>query len=177
MYQPYANSWVARAKWFELFCKVVRSNGLSLWLMCPGTCTCVWSTHAHLDRQEGMWPVQLHMKVWTQFERHDTQTPSIAGAWYPLFSSTSDVSRWYPWCIPGLAESNVNCTKFTTCVRSCLLPVLQPFNYINPHSVVILDNASSTRDIRHNLRWSRCSIVFLPPYSPDLNPLEEVFRR
>ena len=40
------------------------------------------------------------------------------------------------------AEGNVNGEKFATFVRSCLLPVLQPFNYTNPHSVVILDNAS-----------------------------------
>ena len=41
-----------------------------------------------------------------------------------------------------LAEGNVNGNIFTTFVRSCLLPVLQPFNWTNPHSVVILDNAS-----------------------------------
>ena len=32
--------------------------------------------------------------------------------------------------------------KFAAIVRSCLLPVIQPFNYTNPHSVIILDNAS-----------------------------------
>ena len=36
-----------------------------------------------------------------------------------------------------LADGNVNGEKFAT-----LLPILQPFNYINPYSVVILDNAS-----------------------------------
>ena len=41
-----------------------------------------------------------------------------------------------------LAEGNVNGEKFATFVRSCLLPILQPFDYTNPHSVVILDNAS-----------------------------------
>ena len=41
-----------------------------------------------------------------------------------------------------LAEGNVNGEKFATFVTSCLLPNLQPFDYTNPHSVVILDNAS-----------------------------------
>lgn len=45
-------------------------------------------------------------------------------------------------------------------------------------SVVIMDNASihhvdGVRDIIENQAKAR--LVFLPPYSPDLNPLEEVF--
>ena len=41
-----------------------------------------------------------------------------------------------------LAEGNVNGDTFETFVRSCLLPVLLPFNWRNPRSVVIMDNAS-----------------------------------
>ena len=73
-----------------------------------------------------------------------------------------------------LAEGNVNGDKFATFVRSCPLPVLQPFNYTNPHSVVILDNASihhaqEISDILEDEAGAR--LLFLPPYSPDLNPL------
>jgi transposase len=79
-----------------------------------------------------------------------------------------------------LAEGNVNGDKFATFVRSCLLPVLQPFNYTNPHSVVILDNASihhveEISDIIEDEAGAR--LLFLPPYSPDLNPLEEFFSK
>ena len=64
-----------------------------------------------------------------------------------------------------LAEGNMNGEKFATFVRSCLLPVLQPFNYTNPHSVVILDNASihHVEGISHNWGASRCSITFFAP--------------
>ena len=41
-----------------------------------------------------------------------------------------------------LAEGNVNGWKFCKFVEECLLPMLNPFNGINPHSVVIMDNAS-----------------------------------
>ena len=79
-----------------------------------------------------------------------------------------------------LAEGNMNGDKFATFVRSCLLPVLQPFNCTNPHSVVILDNASihhvqEISDIIEDEAGAR--LLFLPPYSPDLNPLEEVFSK
>ena len=79
-----------------------------------------------------------------------------------------------------LAEGNVNGDVFETFVRNCLLPVLQPFNWTNPHSVVILDNASihhvdAISDIIVDQVGAR--LLFLPPYSPDLNPLEEVFSK
>ena len=41
-----------------------------------------------------------------------------------------------------ITEGTVNGEKFADFVRNCLLPVLQPFNYVNSHSIVIMDNAS-----------------------------------
>ena len=60
----------------------------------------------------------------------------------------------------------------------CLLPIIIPFDGKNPRSVVLMDNASI-----HNLE--RVEIItgvgarlhFLPPYSPNLMPLEEVFAK
>ena len=79
-----------------------------------------------------------------------------------------------------LAEGNVNGEKFEFFVRSCLLPILNEFNCTNPRSVVILDNAS----IHHIDEISKiiedeagARMLFLPPYSPDLNPVEEVFSK
>ena len=53
------------------------------------------------------------------------------------------------------------------------------FDGINPRSVVVMDNCS----IHHTERVSEiisgvgAKLVFLPPYSPDLMPLEEVFAK
>ena len=79
-----------------------------------------------------------------------------------------------------LAEGNVNGEIFELFVKNCLLPILQPFNYTNPHSVVIMDNASihhvqAISDIIKEQAGAR--LLFLPPYSPDLNPIEEVFSK
>ncbi len=64
--------------------------------------------------------------------------------------------------------------------RLLVMPILQPFNWINnPHSVVIVDNASihhvgGVVDLIEN--QAGAWLLFLPPYSPDLNPAEEVLR-
>lgn len=41
-----------------------------------------------------------------------------------------------------LYEGTVNGGRFQEFIRNCLLPILLPFNGINPLSVVIMDNAS-----------------------------------
>ena len=54
-----------------------------------------------------------------------------------------------------------------------------PYGGVNPHSVVIPDNCA----IHHILEvWPMLEEVgvpvhFLPPYSPDLNPIEEAFSK
>jgi transposase len=67
----------------------------------------------------------------------------------------------------------MNRAIFEAYVETQLLPVLQPGD------VVILDNLSShksetaERAIRSKGAW----MLFLPPYSPDLNPIEMVFAK
>ena len=77
-----------------------------------------------------------------------------------------------------LFEGSVNGERFEGFVKNTLLPTLKPFNCVNEHSVVILDNASihhvsGVADLIQNQAGAK--LLFLPPYSPDLNPLEEVF--
>ena len=72
-----------------------------------------------------------------------------------------------------LCESTVNGETFADFVLSCLQPFIQPFNWINPHSVIIMDNASihhieQVVDMIEDQLGAR--LLFLPPYSPDLNP-------
>ena len=73
----------------------------------------------------------------------------------------------------------VNGEVFGDFVRRSLLPILQPFNGINPCSVVIMDNASihHLEEIEDMITGVGAIIRFLPPYSPDLNPCEEVFAK
>ena len=77
-----------------------------------------------------------------------------------------------------LAEGTVNGIKFSKFIEECLLPMLKPFNGINAHSVLIMDNASIHHiDEVHELivEQAGARLEFLPAYSPDLNPIEGVF--
>ena len=53
----------------------------------------------------------------------------------------------------------------------------QPFDGVNPHSVVVMDNASIHNVDRavQLIESTGVLVQFLPPYSPDLNPIEEAF--
>ena len=53
-------------------------------------------------------------------------------------------------------------------LKDFLIPVL------NPGQVVIMDNAAfhKSQETKRLIEEVGCRIVFLPPYSPDLNPIE-----
>ena len=71
----------------------------------------------------------------------------------------------------------VNGDTFCDFIDKCLLPILQPFNGSNPRSIVIIDNASIHHidEVMQLISGAGALLWFLPPYSPDLNPIEEVF--
>ena len=66
-------------------------------------------------------------------------------------------------------SSSINTEIFTNWVAYDLLPKL-PFN-----SVIILDNASFHKGIlmQKMIEEAGHSLLYLPPYSPDLNPIEK----
>lgn len=77
-----------------------------------------------------------------------------------------------------ITEGTMNGDRFAKFVEDDLLPHLLPFNCINPRSVVIMDNASihhvhEVIDLIENQAGAK--LLFLPPYSPDLNPVEGIF--
>ena len=63
-------------------------------------------------------------------------------------------------------------------VQKHLLPQLAPFDGVNPHSVVVIDN-SSVHHIQETVSMIGVGAIvhFLLPYSPDLNQIEECFSK
>ena len=57
----------------------------------------------------------------------------------------------------------------------CQLPKMNP--YPQDKSILILDNCAihKTRVLREIVEGFGCVLLFLPPYSPDFNPIEESF--
>lgn len=76
-----------------------------------------------------------------------------------------------------ICRGSVNGDTFLEFVEQCLVPVLLPFDGINPRSIVVLDNASVHRvqAVQEAILNTGALLVYLPPYSPDLNPIECVF--
>lgn len=72
---------------------------------------------------------------------------------------------------PLLYEGTMTSQFFNHYVATCLVPVL------NPGEVVILDNASFHKSpvVIELLAAQGCSRLFLPAYSPELNPIEQVW--
>ena len=64
-------------------------------------------------------------------------------------------------------------------VRHTLLPHLNVHNGENPNSVVILDNCSihNLDDVIALIHSVGAIILYLPPYSPDLMPIEDCFNK
>jgi transposase len=74
---------------------------------------------------------------------------------------------------PCVLDQPVNAQSFTDYIEQCLVPTL------SPGDVVIMDNLSSHKKpaIRNAIRAVGARLLFLPPYSPDLNPIEQVFAK
>lgn len=78
-----------------------------------------------------------------------------------------------------IEDGPVDSDQFYLCVQRYLLPHLMPFDGSNPHSVVIMDNASihHVDEVVQMIQGVGAMIIFLPPYSPDYNPIEEAFSK
>src|ERR671917_2946088 len=62
---------------------------------------------------------------------------------------------------------------FETYLERVLVPSL------GPGQVVVMDNLSSHKGarVRELIEGRGCELLYLPPYSPDLNPIEEAFAK
>ena len=74
-----------------------------------------------------------------------------------------------PWVIDG----PINGESFRTYVEQVLVPELRPGD------IVVMDNLGShkTPAIRQAIRAAGAKLFYLPAYSPDLNPIEQLFAK
>ena len=74
---------------------------------------------------------------------------------------------------------SVDGTEFLHFIQHYLCPHLKPFDGINSHSVVVMDNASIHRvnSVAQLIESTGALLYYLPPYCPDLNPIEEAFSK
>ena len=74
---------------------------------------------------------------------------------------------------PWLVEGPIDGDSFRLYVEKVLLPTLKPGD------IVIMDNLGSHKGktVRQLIRSAGAKLFFLPKYSPDLNPIEQVFAK
>ena len=74
---------------------------------------------------------------------------------------------------PFVFDQPINAASFTAWIEEQLCPTLAPGD------IVILDNLSSHKKpaVRRAIRARSARLLFLPPYSPDFNPIEQVFAK
>ena len=78
-----------------------------------------------------------------------------------------------------VVEESVNGDVFYDFVQRSLLPLLMPFNGVNPNSIVVMDNCSihCLDEVVQLINSVGALVLFLPPYSLDLNPIEHCFSK
>lgn len=78
-----------------------------------------------------------------------------------------------------LTDEAVTGDVFVTFIRNCLVLIIQPFNGTNSNSVIVMDNASvhHYQQVADMITGIGAIIRFLPPYSPEFNPIENVFSK
>ena len=74
---------------------------------------------------------------------------------------------------PCVFDGPINGERFLAYVEQFLVPTLKPGD------IVILDNLGSHKgkNVRRAIRAAGAKLFFLPKYSPDLNPIEQVFAK
>jgi transposase len=74
---------------------------------------------------------------------------------------------------PCILDGPINAESFLAWVEQFLVPTLRPGD------IVMMDNLTSHKGaaIRRAIRTARAKLFYLPPYSPDLNPIEQAFAK
>jgi transposase len=76
-------------------------------------------------------------------------------------------------CATALFDGPTNGTRFRSYVTEILVPALRPGDS------VVLDNlqAHKVAGVREAIEAAGARLLYLPPYSPDLNPIEQAFAK
>lgn len=110
------------------------------------------------------------LRAWSRRgERARCAVPRNRGKNTTLLSSMSVEGMGPSLAITGAVDARV----FEAYLERVLLPEL------HPGQIVVMDNLSAhkTEKVRELVEEAGCELLYLPPYSPDLNPIEEAFSK
>jgi transposase len=110
-----------------------------------------------------------------RYGRADRSQRCIGAAPYGSWKTTTFIAglRHNAVTAPMVVQGPMDGELFLAYVQTCLCPTLQPGD------IVVADNLSSHKvaGVEEALAAVGASIHYLPPYSPDLNPIENFFAK
>jgi transposase len=110
------------------------------------------------------------LRAWSRRgERAHCSVPRNRGKNTTLLSSMSVEGMGPSLAVDGATDREV----FEACLEEVLAPSLRP------GQVVVMDNLTAHKGerVRELVQSRGCALLYLPPYSPDLNPIEEAFSK
>ncbi len=110
------------------------------------------------------------LRAWSRCgQRARCTVPRNRGKNTTLLSSMSVEGIGPSLAITGAVDAQV----FEAYLQRVLLPELYPGR------IVVMDNFSAhkTQKVRKLVERAGCELLYLPPYSPDMNPIEEAFSK
>jgi transposase len=93
--------------------------------------------------------------------------------WGKNITLLSSISKKWGMGASLVVEGSTNGTVFQTYLEDVLLPTLKR------GQVVVMDNLSAHKGerVRELIEAKGCELIYLPPYSPDFNPIEQAFSK
>ena len=93
--------------------------------------------------------------------------------WGKNITLISSISKEWGMAASLVVEGSTNRTVFETYLEEVLLPTLKR------GQVVVMDNLSAHKGerVRELIEGEGCELIYLPPYSPDFNPIEGAFSK
>ena len=118
------------------------------------------STHTTMTRRRGRAP---------RGQRVVGAVPRNHGANHTCLMAIGPAAILQPCVFPGALDGPL----FQQWLTRWLLPTLAP------GTTIVLDNLSVHRSpgVRAAIEAAHCAVRYLPPYSPDFNPIEQVFAK
>lgn len=127
----------------------------------------VWVDETGSDRRDQLRKFGYAVRGWPAIKSHFLTRGTRISA---VVAMSSDGVEAYE-----LYTGSTDAIKFFDFIRGSLIPSMAPFP--GEHSILILDNCSihHAQHIKDFLNNMGILVLFLPPYSPDFNPIEELF--
>jgi len=112
----------------------------------------------------------MHMKKefgWKERGKrlYDNKSGNRKGKRIKVISALKDRKLLAPMWFEGNTDTNI----FNEWIEKCLVPELEL------HRVIVMDNATFHKSevTRKLIESVECKLLYLPPYSPDFNPIEQ----